>query len=617
MPRQNQVEATIVPSVTTWTRLEPITRDALMQRSLQAQVRDPLWFLARQYQMGEFLGDDGGSPLHASVLAEFRNVTTYRPGNDDAMTEPIDQPRPGQTLPVLPVPVETHVERESVTLRLRGTVQFGRYFENLVRNSTISQPESVIKEFRDCFPILPEIPDPLLASPDAKLLRYSVAGTRDTTNKLQTGRVVNGVDLYAAAFAIQNGKSLSEVLAPQCNVPGIGPVLQDFAQYWQSVFSEPVGDSAWQPPKMHYDFALGSPTSDQNLLLAANDFGGGRLDWYSFSLQSAPQNPVSTSNPATITTQAFDLLPNHVVFRGMPDPRWWNFEDAATDFGQLDPQHVDLPKLLVMEFALIFGNDWFTVPIPVPLGTPTSTQPVQAALSRITSLVVTDSFGVRTLILPAEQTTVTPGAAAWSMFKLSEKDTRSDFILMAPTLGGVQDAGIMEEVLFVRDDMAAMAWAIEKQLQGDLDSSVDPQQTYLQMIEGKKDPAPTYTPGGPDVYYSVEKIPPYNWVPLVPVLSKQKSPYLRRGVLEIPDPTSSTGVKPFPAHAAILQPPPLHLFVVDHAVPRAGLLVDRYFRFARSFFGTSFLWLARKSQVGRGQGWSGLRFDLVRDIPKT
>jgi hypothetical protein len=53
--------------------------------------------------------------------------------------------------------------------------------------------------------------------------------------------------------------------------------------------------------------------------------------------------------------------------------------------------------------------------------------------------------------------------------------------------------------------------------------------------------------------------------------------------------------------------------VVDRAVPRSGIRVERYFRFTRSSNGDYFLWLARKSAVGGGSGWSGLRFDVVRD----
>jgi hypothetical protein len=47
-----------------------------MQCGLQAQVRDPLWFLTRQWQVAEFLGDDSGSPVQATVGLEQRNITT-------------------------------------------------------------------------------------------------------------------------------------------------------------------------------------------------------------------------------------------------------------------------------------------------------------------------------------------------------------------------------------------------------------------------------------------------------------------------------------------------------------------------------------------------------------
>src|SRR5579863_5964890 len=78
------------PSITTWTRLEPSPRDPTMQRSLQAQVRDALWMLGRQWQLGEFLGSDGGSPVQATCAAQSQTVTTYCPGADPTATVPID-----------------------------------------------------------------------------------------------------------------------------------------------------------------------------------------------------------------------------------------------------------------------------------------------------------------------------------------------------------------------------------------------------------------------------------------------------------------------------------------------------------------------------------------------
>ena len=50
-----------------------------MARSLQAQVRDALWMVARQWQLGEFRGDDAGSPIQATFRVESLNLTSYQP----------------------------------------------------------------------------------------------------------------------------------------------------------------------------------------------------------------------------------------------------------------------------------------------------------------------------------------------------------------------------------------------------------------------------------------------------------------------------------------------------------------------------------------------------------
>jgi hypothetical protein len=58
-------------------------------------------------------------------------------------------------------------------------------------------------------------------------------------------------------------------------------------------------------------------------------------------------------------------------------------------------------------------------------------------------------------------------------------------------------------------------------------------------------------------------------------------------------------------------------FVADRMLSRAGVMVDRYFRRTRSSEGSTFVWVARKSGAGRGPGWSGLLFDIVRDMAKA
>lgn len=585
-----------LPSITNWTRLEPRSRDGSLARSLQAQVRDPLWMLTRQWQVAEFLGDDAGSPIQATLGVEQRTVTTYRPGADDAATIAVD--------PALPV--EVHVEREPVNLRLRGSVQLGLFFENAIRRaSLVADPEGVIAAFRAAFPIAAEAPDAVFATPEAARFRT-----------LAAGRVTDGESLFVSADAAASGGVPPRPLPPEAESAGVPAVLDELVAHRRGLFSVPAGDVAWQPQRLDYRFALGSPaplaTQGPNLILDARDFRGGHLDWHSFSLATGAGSDVTAANPAVVTTQSFDFLPNHVTFRGMPDPRWWNFEDRVTDFGQLDAEHVDLAKLLVMEFALVYGNDWFLVPVPVSVGAGGAGGAPPGVLNRVTTLIVTDTFGVRTLIRPTEQTQVAPGQAPWSMFKLSGPGgARSDFLLMAPTLGVTAEGDDLEEVLFLRDEMGAMAWAVEHRLHGDLDAMVDAHERYVERLKADPPPPPPVAVAdGPKVGYTLEVPVPDNWIPLVPVKSPQGELFLRRGTMLVPTAAGFNNIK---ARARVLEPE--HpFFVADRVVPRSGVLVDRSFRATRSADGTTFLWLARRAGRGKGGGWSGLRFDLVEKL---
>ena len=57
-------------SITTFFRLEPEPERPDVTQGATAPVRDPLWLLARQWQLGEFAGQDAGTP----VVARWRGV---------------------------------------------------------------------------------------------------------------------------------------------------------------------------------------------------------------------------------------------------------------------------------------------------------------------------------------------------------------------------------------------------------------------------------------------------------------------------------------------------------------------------------------------------------------
>src|SRR5437879_8236403 len=125
-----------MPSVTTWTRLEPRAREDDVRLGLQAQTYDPLWLLARQWQVGEFVGEDAGSPVIARLEADSFGLTRYlaRPLSTSSAV--------GQALDTRTTPLETLVEREPVlrgAVHLRLAADAGQHFRRLLVASGLSQ----------------------------------------------------------------------------------------------------------------------------------------------------------------------------------------------------------------------------------------------------------------------------------------------------------------------------------------------------------------------------------------------------------------------------------------------------------------------------------------------
>ncbi len=564
-----------VPSVTSWTRLEPQPRDATLARSLQAQVRDPLWLLARQWQVGEFAGQDAGSPVQATMGIEARAITGYRAGPPGGAVVPLDSA----------AALETQVERGPVNFKVYGGVQLGLLFTDLAEDAGL--PAATVDAFRAAFPVAAADPAPNLAGADGLRLRA-----------LAAGRAIDGEALYRSVLAAAAGQSPQPPLPTQASEPAVAAVLADFAALRTDAFSEGAG-AAWQSTELDYAFGLEAASTDGDaLLLEADAFPGGHLDWYSFTAATGQ----SASTPAAPVYTTTNMLPGHVVFHGMPSDRWWGFEDGRTDFGQLDAQHVDLAKLLVMEFALVYGGDWFQIPVPSPIG----------SAQTVTTLVVTDTFGERTLIRPVEHYPVQDSARPWSLFKISDAaGAVGDYLLLAPVLGQTDDADPIEDVLITRDPTAALAWAIEQTLQGASDLGIDGFEGYLARLrEQGQAPPPEPAPAMPSIAYTLEHPPPDNWIPLVPVLpAVGQAAVFRRGTMDIPGPGGT--VEQLTAHAELLEPGhPFYL--TDRVVTPIGVSAQRLLRRTRLPDGSTVVWLARRSGPGRGLGASGLKFDYVR-----
>jgi hypothetical protein len=101
-----------------WTRLEPQSVTGDPSFGLAAAVHDPLWLLARQWQFGEFAGEDAGT-FAVRVDADVRPLDRWQPGDWSA-----EHPVEPRTL--TDDPLDVLVEREpAAALGLRVRAEAG------------------------------------------------------------------------------------------------------------------------------------------------------------------------------------------------------------------------------------------------------------------------------------------------------------------------------------------------------------------------------------------------------------------------------------------------------------------------------------------------------------
>jgi hypothetical protein len=414
-------------------------------------------------------------------------------------------------------------------------------------------------------------------------------------------RVPDGRRLYAAFHSAGEGEI---VMAPALQIaaadlPEVESAARLWSEWFETLFSEPeTANQSWEPERMEYAFSVGTRFSDGERTLTAREYFEGHLDWYAFDVNAEVSLGAAADNAfAEITSTA---IPAPVSFRGMPAARFWEFEDAQVDFGSVDAGPADLARMLLVEFALTYGNDWFVIPIELEVG----------SLYRTRSLVVTDTFGVRTLIKPSSE--LGSPHYAWRMFQQSYLRESgfgmpaSNLFFLSPSLLKSLESRPIEETLFLRDEMANLAWAVERMVEGPADQPLNRLEAYLDQ-KRRREQGPTPQPAtAPETlrYRLTTEIPDY-WVPLLPVRTEHGLRLRRGAVLK-----TDGSAEPVQALGRILESGH-ELSLFEEEVPREGVRVMRGYQLTRWIDGSSHLWLGRRKGVGRGEGSSGARFDSL------
>ena len=594
-----------LPTIKAFNRLETRPRMADFDRSLKAEIRDPLWLLTRQWQYGEFQGEDSASAAYSKFVYEHRHMDRL---NFNGKTIPFDG---------MDIPLEAKVEREKVQLaavyKVEGVdtvysdllfaVKMGTFFLKELKKRIVPSPPDILgtgqynaykNEFLTKYKV-----EAFEKDIDARQVQQAVADT-----------VPDGCALYQAILSADPTLSFNDWVDNNAIFAmGDKTVLKTLGQDFAKVFGEKIArlftqpadatDSAWIPQQLEYQLAVANNPSEGQEVLTAEEYYQGHLDWFSFDLDKNKHLPMETDPnlPPQDLEKTDVFMPKPIWFRGMPQPRYWQMEEERTDFGKINTSPTGLLHLILAEFGLIYSNDWFILPHIMPIN----------STCTIKGMLVTDVFGQHFHIKPANSTVET-NWQQWAMFHHSEKGLSRRFknrqtFYLTPSVGKILESEPIERVHFLRDEMSNMVWAVENIVPSQLGNGVSGKEMAYRAEESDD-----YTPINKEVKvrYTLGTRVPDNWIPFIPVHKDNSDTEI---LLQRARMIGAPGAK-----GVILTEVKKKYLLNEEEVPRAGVIVERSYQRTRWLNGKTFTWIGRRKEAGRGEGWSGLLFDRIQDI---
>jgi hypothetical protein len=587
----------IATKTSRWIRLEPMTRSAdRLAHALSAPVLDPLWMLTRQWQTGEFSGEDGAAP--ASVAIQFHVAPLRLADEAEGARQRLQEGVAEATLFAEPTPPSWG-----------DRARLGQELTDIVVNSLGSSAYVILDALAAQCP---------LSTDPAKTV---LPGERRAAS-LVDGQILDGVALLTHLGA---GGTFGR---PAGIDDASWSVAQRLIALWRArrgaQFIPPSPEDArpadWVAATQRYSTRLETthPAGGTVSLNVSLD-PGGVLGWPNLDVRGDSAAVLPTAGHTTVT-----VVPSRVRVPGMPASRWWDFEDSARALLNIDGGVQDIGRMMWLEFLLMGCDDWFVAPLSVPRG----------SLVWIRKVSVTDVFG-RTTEVQAADLDARPvdaadlparGTQRFSLFRpayapnvaagggledrVFEKLPRlADFLVVPPGVGPHTMVGPrLEELRLLRDEDANLVWGLEHTVQDHWGRAVAGRDYHAHQ-PGRGDDAPlpevsSTNDSGPLRYRARTPVPAH-WTPFVAQRLRGDQIRLRRASLW------SESSAPRPIRGRLLEEIGEGGEINEEIVPRSGLRVARELRRARDVDGNIVTWVQRVVGTGSGEGSSGLRFDLA------
>lgn len=609
-----------------WNRLEPRPRKSEFDKVLESGVYDALWMLTKQWQFGEFQGEDTGSAIFAKIRMQTTPITRIKTAKGIAQSYSDINPLE-ELVENLPFRLDFKSRLEAAFIFLKcldiAAAQFGVVYN--------------VPDYKNRLKILCPIEniDPIQNGDSNDII---INKSETLSNEIfvdvvnaSSGRYFDGFSLYekilANATSVINNITNNNAAYNTFVTQGVNDYIAWFGKNYNP--GNGSTNTAWLPSHLEYQFACATPDDDgKNVLLSANEYYSGDLDWHVFDVNKAQtvdglSGDANTDEMATIKEQLLTVIPTEAKFAGAPNSRWWQFENGSVDLGNINAGTTDITKLIFTEFALLYNADWLLVPFRAPVGT----------LCEIKGIVVTDVFGEQSFVEPAIQGE-TDNWAGWGMYNLSTlhldgvRDQPADTrLFLPPAIVKNLESEPVEEVHFIRDEMTNNVWAIEVNLPDGLGGHADGNnvardfKAYLDQFNVAQNGAVE------DVHamfkYALANTVPENWLPFIPIhiAGSNRDVQLQRASMPRLFNNQFTHVRP---RTQLLregidendhQTSPY--FINEEEVPRTGVQLKATFQRTRWYNGAVINWYGNRKQVGRGEGSSGLYYDRVEAVKKS
>lgn len=595
------------PTVTLWNRLEARPRANNFDRALKAEVRDALWMLTKQWQMGEFRGDDAGSPAFAKIQMATTNLTKYQAQNHNVQSFDND------------VPLEAKVEQKKIPFRQAGEdvsinirLLMGRQWLKMISSGFPGLKAEYLQKFTF------KVPDPE-DKMDATIIAHREAWQQMMAFSM---RSMDGYALYEYFLADSSHTASNAISATTDAV--LDELGLNFVTWFKKLFLQPDQEenNAWDSAKMEYKFSVSAPDEISEKVMTADEYYHGHLDWYNLDIEPIKKELKRHDKTDPRTRETVSFFPVPVSFDGMPDTRWWKFEDGQVNFGDIKPNTSEISKLLFMEFGLVYANDWFLVPFTLPAG----------SIATVKGLSVTNVFGEK-LWIDAAGKGLESDWTRWNMFSLNKKGNQErsadTSLLILPTVQKIQEGKPLEEVIFIRDEVANMVWAIEKKIplvtgtpKNGAEAAYELTNFYQKILNdevGVGTIIPHEIEYKAAIRYQIMNSVPENWIPFIPVHvpgSSREVQLQRASMPRILKNDAAGNAKKIKPRTQLLREgldeiPVAAYFIHEDEVPRAGVRVYQTYQRARWYNGKVVTWYGSRKQTGRGEGHSGLAFDQI------